>query len=61
MRKGTTHVNTVVTSEPKDGFPNFSAKCECGWKSVIHHQESGAKAEGVWHNFGATRAPGAER
>lgn len=55
MRRGTTHVNTGVVSEPVDGFPNYSGWCECGWKSVKHHRQSCAEAEVFQHNVSATR------
>jgi hypothetical protein len=55
MQRGTTHVNTGVTSEPADGFPNWHGWCECGWKSVPHQRKSLAEAEVTQHNVSASR------
>lgn len=60
-RKGTSHVNIVVSSAPRDGFPNYTANCECGWESVIHQREEIAQAEASSHNTAASRAPRAAR
>ena len=57
MRRGTTHITGGVISEPVDGFPNWQGWCECGWKSVKHHQQSCAEAEMFQHNASASRRP----
>lgn len=49
MRRGTTHITGGVISKPVDGFPNWQGWCECGWKSVKHHQQSCAEAEMYQH------------
>lgn len=63
MRKGNRHTDITIVSEPEDGFPYYSALCQCGWSSVKHHREDSAQKEGTWHQIGAIRGrePGDRR
>lgn len=54
MARGTRHSEITIVSEPEDGFPYYSARCECSWTSVKHHRRSGAEAEATYHNVGRT-------